>query len=107
MQELGREGKSHKPKPEGIPEKINQRQRVDMNRTVSTHLPSSPGFLEWKGRVAEATPPPAPCLLSLRRASYFPFQARTCPGTQTRASDLGPWLPGRVIEQVPLATVIV
>lgn len=42
MQELGREGKSHTAKPEGIPEKINQRQRVDMYRTVSTHLPGSP-----------------------------------------------------------------
>lgn len=30
VQDLGREGKSHTAKTEGIPEKINQRQRVDM-----------------------------------------------------------------------------
>lgn len=95
FRELGREGKSHTAKPEGIPEKINQRQRVDMYcvyvRTVSTHLPGrpgTPGLTAWKGRVPEATHPP-PCLLSLRRASYFPFQAWTCPGEKRQTSGHG------------------
>lgn len=107
MQELGREGKSHTAKPEGIPEKINQRQRVDMYRTVSTHPTWQPpgSYLVWEatGRRSYAS-----CSLPLvsPNGELLPIPGQARPQRE-RASDLGPWLPGRVIEQAPLATAVV
>lgn len=72
QEELGREGKSHTAKPEGIPEKINQRQRVDMYTVLylRTYL-AAPGFLPSVG--SDGSPKlrlllPASCL-SERRAT--------------------------------------
>lgn len=106
MQELGREGKSHTAKPEGIPEKINQRQRVDMYVLYLRTYLAAPGFLPSVGSDGSPKPRlllPASCLSERRATSH----SRPGQRERERASDLGPWLPGRVMEEAPLVTAVV
>lgn len=82
-------------------------------RTVSTHLPGQPwhDWHDWHARAhsvegAGARSHASSSLpLVSPKGELLPVPGLDLPGRE--ASDLGSWLPGRVIEQAPLATFIV
>lgn len=82
----GEKEKSHSPKPESIPERLNWKQRVDMY-SLSMHLPryvAARASHIVEGKFAEPRLPGS--CISEGRASYFPFQALDLPRRERQTS---------------------